>query len=72
ASSIQSNDLSQTLFSRQQSTISSSPLNRISTNDRPSSFCCFAGVKSKSVLKFVDINGEYVLFKSVNGWCIRF
>lgn len=43
ASSIQSNDLSQTLFSRQQSTISSSSLNRLITNDRPSSsFCCFS------------------------------
>ncbi|CAF1058070.1 unnamed protein product [Rotaria sordida] len=41
-SSIPSHDLSQTLFSRQQPTISSSTLNRLSTNDRPSSFCCFA------------------------------
>ncbi|CAF3330980.1 unnamed protein product [Rotaria socialis] len=43
ASSTQSNDLSQTLFSRQQSTASSSSINRLLLNDRPSSsFCCFA------------------------------
>jgi len=35
ASSIQSTDFSQSLFSRQNS-------NRLSTNDLPSSFCCFA------------------------------
>jgi hypothetical protein len=35
ASSVQSNDFSQSLFSRQHS-------NRLSTNDLPSSFCCFA------------------------------
>jgi tripartite motif-containing protein 71 len=35
ASSIQSTDFSQSLFSRQHS-------NRLSTNDLPSSFCCFA------------------------------
>ncbi|CAF4035972.1 unnamed protein product [Rotaria magnacalcarata] len=43
ASSTQSNDLSQTLFSRQQSTASSSSINRLLSNDRPSSsFCCFS------------------------------
>jgi hypothetical protein len=43
ASSIQSTDFSQSLFSRQHSIFSSSSLNHSSTNDLPSpSFCCFA------------------------------